>query len=559
MLETAWGFPSIARVTQSDEAVEALSDRQKRLLLGALNFHALTAPGSTLRFHNYAGDITETPRLTDDTTFTGLNDLNRTRTFSLTVQSLVDPETPDLLTSTPDANALVANALVANPERHVHIPDDAVLDYDPMRRPRTDLVGKVARRIRSHFPLVYDDLRDLELAALHSKPLRSAAPRKPVPVGYVDVPAPAAPEGAPRAVLLGLHWLEMGGAERWAFETVRLVREAGFLPIVISNVDSQQPWIMREELDGALVIPFSEATVLSQTDGIEEFLRGVFRTFDVRGVVVHHNSWLYDRLHWIRASRPDIPVVSSTHIVEFRGGGYPYSSAIVDDSVSVHHAISPTLGQWLTDVQKIDKRKVVVAPLGGLTATSENAEFRPRSADEQFTVAFVGRLARQKAPEVFVEMVDRLRKGGHDGIRFILHGDGELASLVSDQISERGLEAVIERRTSATAVSQTLDEAHVLVVSSHNEGLTLTTLEAIAQGVPVLSTDVGAQRDIVPSRALVPRFAHTAAARLAKKVALLARDEPARAKLWEDERAAELRLLAIPTANEWFTKEVKSW
>lgn len=558
MLETVWGFPSIARISESNEIVEGLSDRQKRLLLGAMNFHALTAPGSTLTFHGYDGEITHTPRLTDDSTFTGLSRRNRRRTFSVRAESTISKETRVRLET-----EAIADRLIERSERHIYIPGDDVLAYDPTRPPRTDLVGKVARKVRGTFPLVYDDLRDLELAVRHSRPLRVAAERRPYEkqfdLTHPIEPAPQPPHNAPPAVLLGLHWLEMGGAERWAFETVRLVREAGLLPIVITNIDSQHPWLMRPELDGALVVPFSNPTWLSQTPGVEQFLRGLFRTFDIRGVVVHHNQWLYDRLDWIRASRPRLPIISSTHIVEFRGGGYPYASAIVDEAVTTHHAISPTLGAWLKDVQNIDPKKIVVAPLGGLTANTEDATFRPRTAGEQFTVAFVGRFARQKAPEVFVEMVHRLRKNGHANIRFIMHGDGELAPVVTDHINERGLAEIIERRTSAVPVSETLGEAHVLVVPSHNEGLTLTTLEAISHGVPVLSTDVGAQSDIIPARALVPRFAHTAALNLAKKAALLERDENARRKLWEDERAAELKLLAIPTANEWFTQEVGSW
>jgi glycosyltransferase involved in cell wall biosynthesis len=167
-------------------------------------------------------------------------------------------------------------------------------------------------------------------------------------------------------------------------------------------------------------------------------------------------------------------------------------------------------------------------------------------------------MARQKAPEVFVAMAHRLKLRGLD-LRFILHGDGELSSWVEDIIAAEGLDADIIRRTSEVPVSKTLGEAHVLVVSSHNEGLTLTTLEAIAHGVPVVSTDVGAQSDVVPASALVPRFARTAARRLAEIVAALADDEGAREELWRKERKAEKRLLSQRSASDWFKEEVGSW
>jgi glycosyltransferase involved in cell wall biosynthesis len=117
----------------------------------------------------------------------------------------------------------------------------------------------------------------------------------------------------------------------------------------------------------------------------------------------------------------------------------------------------------------------------------------------------------------------------------------------------------IERRTSQVPVSETLDESHLLVVSSHNEGLTLTTLEAVTMGVPVLSTNVGAQSDIIPDTALVPRHVHRAARALARLVIGLVDDEGAREALWRRERKSEKKLLANTSATEWFAKEIREW
>jgi glycosyltransferase involved in cell wall biosynthesis len=166
-------------------------------------------------------------------------------------------------------------------------------------------------------------------------------------------------------------------------------------------------------------------------------------------------------------------------------------------------------------------------------------------------------MARQKAPEVFVTMAHRLRH--RSDLRFVMHGDGDMAGWVDDIIANEGMTERIERLDSSAEVSSTMDRAHVLVVPSHNEGLTLTTFEAIAHGAAVVSTDVGAQRDIIPSRALVPREARVAAAGLARFVESLADDESARAALWEEELRAERALLAHPSATEWFTREVSTW
>jgi len=544
-----------------EDSLTGLSEREIRLLIGALNFHAVMAPERALDVHLYDGDDTSIPRLTDDATFDGLSRQFRRRVRTLRIRSLVTAE--ERSAQPQEAGSA---ALVAQNERHLHISSDTVVEKDPARPPRTDVIGRVARRVKAIAPLWYDEARDVFLLR-HRRALRSAAPRQAyesqferggVDEGHVIVPAGEAEMGATRAVIIGMHWFEMGGAERWAFETVRIVREAGFLPIVLTDRDSHHGWIGRSELDGALLLPFSVPTDESQTPGVEQLLRTLLRMFDVRGVVVHHNQWLYDRLAWIRRSRPGLPVIDSTHIVEYRAGGYPRSSAIVSDSITKHHVISPQLAKWMIDIQGIPTNKIVMAPLGGLTIKPKDAMFRPRRASEPFTVAFVGRLARQKAPEVFVTLVKELHRDG-SGMRFIMHGDGEQSGWIDDIIQADGLVDAIVRRTSAVSVEETLSEAHVLVIPSHNEGLTLTTLEAIQHGVPVVSTDVGAQSDIIPASALVSRNVHRAVRGMSAVVRALAEDEKAREDLWRRERKAEKKLLANETATQWFTEEIGTW
>lgn len=560
-LESVLGQPALFQLTAEADVPTELSERERRLLVGALNFHALTAPGREIDAHVYDGTWELEPRTTDDATFDGLSRIFRKRLYSLRFRSTVEPEDRRHIRA-----EAVADAMIDLPQRHLYVSSDAALDFDPPRHLARDPLRRVLRAVRARTPLLYDEARDLELLR-HRRSYAKPAARRQYDKEFTGkghhatseiVPVGPAEEGAIPAVLIGIHWFELGGAERWAFETIRLVREAGFLPIVISGRDSHQPWITRAELDGAVIIPFSEHIARSQTPGVEQLLRGLLRSFDIRGVVVHHNQWLYDRLHWIRRSRPDIPIVDSTHVIEYRGGGFPVSSVMVDGVITVHHVISPSLKRWMTQVQGVPASKVVMAPLGGLTVAPRDAQFRPRRDGTPFTAAFVGRTARQKAPEVFVEMVNRLGDAAAE-MRFILHGDGDMSAWIDDIIRNEGLVDRIERRSSRVPVDDTLAESDLLVVTSHNEGLTLTTLEAISHGVPVVSTDVGAQSDLVPARALVPRNVHRAVAGLADKVRWLAADEDARRQLWTDEREAEKRLLAAQTASSWFAQEVGSW
>lgn len=73
-------------------------------------------------------------------------------------------------------------------------------------------------------------------------------------------------------------------------------------------------------------------------------------------------------------------------------------------------------------------------------------------------------------------------------------------------IKRYGLEEVIERRALDAPVAQTYRDADALLISSINEGITLTSIEAISAGVPVISANVGSQETLIPPKGLCRRM-----------------------------------------------------
>lgn len=175
------------------------------------------------------------------------------------------------------------------------------------------------------------------------------------------------------------------------------------------------------------------------------------------------------------------------------------------------------------------------------------------------TVAFVGRMARQKRPEAFVLAARALNKRYPGCFHFILHGDGELDTFVTELITRYGLEHVIERRSMNVPAQQTYDDADVLLISSVNEGITLTTIEALANGVPVLSTDVGSQRTVIPESALLPRMTSQFVRASVKALVALRENENLRSQLWEEETHQLNNFAQLESADALFTRLFKEW
>jgi glycosyltransferase involved in cell wall biosynthesis len=107
-------------------------------------------------------------------------------------------------------------------------------------------------------------------------------------------------------------------------------------------------------------------------------------------------------------------------------------------------------------------------------------------------VMYVGRLAQIKRPDRFLDLADDL--AGHGSAMFALVGDGPLG----DECRAR-----VARTPNAVAlgwqrdIGTLLAAADVVVLCSDNEGVPLLLIEAALAGRPVVTTDVGAVRDVV--------------------------------------------------------------
>lgn len=68
--------------------------------------------------------------------------------------------------------------------------------------------------------------------------------------------------------------------------------------------------------------------------------------------------------------------------------------------------------------------------------------------------------------------------------------------MLQQEICKRGLYKVVTMPGNVSNVEDYYALADVYVQASHREALPLTTLEAMAAGLPIISTDVGGMKDI---------------------------------------------------------------
>ena len=83
--------------------------------------------------------------------------------------------------------------------------------------------------------------------------------------------------------------------------------------------------------------------------------------------------------------------------------------------------------------------------------------------------------------------------------QLLLVGDGKQKKEIISFVRFNGLENIISIDESSDNVSKILEKAKVLIISSDREGSPKVVYEALYCGVPVLSTDCGNLKDLLPS------------------------------------------------------------
>lgn len=119
-------------------------------------------------------------------------------------------------------------------------------------------------------------------------------------------------------------------------------------------------------------------------------------------------------------------------------------------------------------------------------------------------VLFAGRLTRQKGPDLFLDLVERLALRGA-AARFIVAGDGELSGALHARANETGVEHLVEfvGFQDGVAMEDLYDQAWCLVAPSRAEPFGLVPLEASIRGVPALVCRQAGVCEVVPSLATI--------------------------------------------------------
>lgn len=360
-----------------------------------------------------------------------------------------------------------------------------------------------------------------------------------------------APSPARPAILIGFHWLEVGGAEKLAFDCVTWALEAGLRVFVVASIPSVQR--LADRLPDHPDVTFIRLDRYLPHHLWPRYVARLVQDENISLVHIHHCQPLYESLPQLRVTAPWVRVIDSTHIIEYANGGYPRISGVWSNYIDTHHVISGVLADYFRDTfHLLDKVR-----LGRMLTRSADAVTLPppnmTTGKKSLHVTFVGRLYYQKRPIVMVRTLRALsrwaRRNGVE-LRGTVVGEGPFEGAVARLLQRYGLAESVTTQPAGADVPALLRESDILLLPSNNEGLALVCYEAIEQGCIPISTDVGAQAEIVPDDLRVGLPPAVSVRETVRAVDRLWRDPDFLAQQQAALEAAWTRLTADPTAKE---------
>ncbi|MHA2059044.1 MAG: glycosyltransferase family 4 protein [Candidatus Thorarchaeota archaeon] len=125
--------------------------------------------------------------------------------------------------------------------------------------------------------------------------------------------------------------------------------------------------------------------------------------------------------------------------------------------------------------------------------------FRPLpDLEKEWDLAFMGRLEAMKSVDLFPEMLALLKSKFPD-LKMMMTGEGSLKDRLFKEFEEKGVSSMVDYQgvVETDDVPVLINKSRIFLYPSRREPFGLSIVEAMACGVPVITTDVFGPREIV--------------------------------------------------------------
>ena len=309
-------------------------------------------------------------------------------------------------------------------------------------------------------------------------------------------------------ILFIIPWMITGGADLFNLNLVKGLDKNKFSIIIITTEPNKN--ILRQYFEKSAENQ-EIATVYDLTSFLDQkywvsFINYIIEKNNINVILNSNSKTGYSMLPYLKSKNPQIPIIDYVHMEEWynRNGGYSRYSAMYESVIDKTLVCNENSRKILIEYFKRNKNEVETVYIGVDEKTFDPEKYNKNEIKQKYlgteknkkVISYICRISEQKRPMLFLQVIAKLKETRQD-FKVIVVGDGNLLSRMKEEAQKLNLGGDIIFTGNLQNTAEIYKISDLTVNCSIKEGLALTSYESLSMGVPVVSSDVGGQKELI--------------------------------------------------------------
>lgn len=303
-------------------------------------------------------------------------------------------------------------------------------------------------------------------------------------------------------ILMIIPWMVTGGADRFNLELIKRLDKEKFDITVITTEPSK--YKIRQEFEKYSTV-YDLTTFLEQKDWLS-FVNYIMQKQQISLIINTNSEYGYSILPYLKATHPKIPILDYVHMEEWywKNGGYARDSASYASVIDKTLVCNKNTEKVLREHFKKECNEVETVYIGVNEEKFNSNNYDKEEILKKYNlennkrtiISYICRITEQKRPFLLLEIIKRISQK-RDDILFLIVGDGNLLEKLKKKVQIDKLERFIKFIGNVSEPEEIYAISDLTINCSIKEGVALTSYESLAMGVPVISSNVGGQSELI--------------------------------------------------------------
>ncbi len=303
-------------------------------------------------------------------------------------------------------------------------------------------------------------------------------------------------------ILMIVPWMTMGGADKFVLDLVKGIDRNKFNVVMVCTVPNENVW--RQKFEKEVDCIYDLTTFLDQKYWLS-FIDYLMNTKNISLVFNTNSVYGYAALPYIKAKYPEVPIIDYIHMEEWynRNGGYSRDSSGVASVIDHTYVCNQNSERILVEHFGRKPEEVSTVYIGVDEKKFDPETCHKKKLLEKYkipqgkkVISFIARIDLQKRPHLLMKVIKELNARRNDFV-FVIAGDGPLLYQIKNEAKKYGVNDIVKFLGAVSNTKEIYSISDVTLNCSIKEGLALTAYESLSMGVPVVSADVGGQKELI--------------------------------------------------------------